>query len=316
MTVRRATTADEGILRQLWEEFEAEVPEPEGFPPETWADTWPVLRSEITAGTVFVAEDDDGPLGFADARPEGPGQLRLDTIYVRPRGRRAGVTKALLAEVVGAGRTAGATQLTLEVLEGNAVAREVWSRLGFTPVSHILAQPLEGLAARLAGPPDGPSRASTHVQSDDRVAVDRTLAQFVPRLDQAEVRDSAEGWVRIAAPLLDADRAAQSKLAHELSERLGAVVVALAVEHGAVVRFKLYERGRMVDEYLSVPSFYGPISKGDELALEANPTLVARLTGADRDEVRHTARTAGQPDELPKADELYVEIARMMRLEP
>jgi GNAT superfamily N-acetyltransferase len=316
VTVRRASNGDEHILRELWEEFAAEVPEPEGFPQATWADAWLALRSEIASGAVFVAEDDDGPLGFADARPEGPTHLRLDTVYVRPRGRRQGVTKALLAEVVAAGASAGATQLTLEVLEGNTVAREVWARLGFSPVSHILAQPLEALAARLDGPPDGPSRASTHVQTDDRVAVDRTLAQFVPRLDQVEVRDSAEGWVRIADPLLDADRAAQSKLAGELSERLGAVVVALAVEHGAVVRFRLYERGRMVDEYLSVPSFYGPIPKGDELALEANPTLVARLTGADRDELHRTARTAGQPDELPKADELYEQIARLMRLEP
>ena len=130
------------------------------------------------------------------------------------------------------------------------------------------------------------------------------------------MRDAGEGWIRIGDPLLDGDRAAQSKLAQELSDRLGAVVVALAVEHGAVVRFKLYERGRMVDEYLSVPTFYGPISKGDELALEANPTLVARLTGADRDAVRRTARTAPEPAGLPPAEELYEQIARLMRLEP
>ena len=82
-----------------------------------------------------------------------------------------------------------------------------------------------------------------------------------------------------------------------------------------MVRFKLYERGRMVDEYLSVPTFYGPISKADELALEANPTLVARLTGADRDQVRHTARTAAQPDELP-APRALRQIAQLMGLEP
>ena len=61
------------------------------------------------------------------------------------------------------------------------------------------------------------------------------------------------------------------------------------------MRFRLYERGRMVDEYLSVPTFYGELSKGDELALAANPTLVSRLTGADRDEVRRIARTAARP---------------------
>ena len=115
-------------------------------------------------------------------------------------------------------------------------------------------------------------------------------------------------------PVLDSDRDAQSRLAEDLSDRLGVVVVALAVERGAVVRFRLYERGRMVDEYLSLPAFYGDLDRGDELALEANPTLVARLTGADRDEVRRVARTAASPADLPPPDELYREIARMMGL--
>ena len=61
----------------------------------------------------------------------------------------------------------------------------------------------------------------------------------------------------------------------------------------------------MVDEYLSVPSFYGELPKGDELALEANATLVARLTGADRDEVRRVARTARRPPTCRRPDELY-----------
>jgi hypothetical protein len=80
-----------------------------------------------------------------------------------------------------------------------------------------------------------------------------------------------------------------------------------------VVRFRLYERGRMVDEYLSVPTYYGELSKGDELALEANPTLVARLTGADRDEVRRVIKTAASPSDLP--DDLYEQIAGLMGLE-
>ena len=88
------------------------------------------------------------------------------------------------------------------------------------------------------------------------------------------------------------------------------------MEHDVVVRFRLYERGRMVDEYLSVPSFYGELPKGDELALEANPTLVARLTNADREEVRRVVRTAAAPSELPPAPELYESIARTMGLEP
>ena len=40
MTIRRATEADETILRELWEEFELEVPW-DIEEPETWADEWP-----------------------------------------------------------------------------------------------------------------------------------------------------------------------------------------------------------------------------------------------------------------------------------
>ena len=72
----------------------------------------------------------------------------------------------------------------------------------------------------------------------------------------------------------------------------------------------------MVDEYLSVPSYYGELPKGDELALEANPTLVARLTGAAKDDVRRVARTAASPAGLPPAAELYEQIARLMGVEP
>ena len=40
LSVRRATEADEAMLRELWEEFEREVPEPAGFEPETWEQEW------------------------------------------------------------------------------------------------------------------------------------------------------------------------------------------------------------------------------------------------------------------------------------
>src|SRR6185312_5183936 len=38
--IRRATEADEALIRELWEAFEEEVPEPEGFLPETWEQEW------------------------------------------------------------------------------------------------------------------------------------------------------------------------------------------------------------------------------------------------------------------------------------
>ncbi len=90
------------------------------------------------------------------------------------------------------------------------------------------------------------------MQSDDELSVERAVAQFMPRLEAPRCV-TTDSWIRVADPVLDHDREAHGRFARELSERLGAVTVALALE-GAVVRFRLYERGRMVDEYLSVPT--------------------------------------------------------------
>jgi hypothetical protein len=70
-----------------------------------------------------------------------------------------------------------------------------------------------------------------------------------------------------------------------------------------------------VDEYLSVPEYYGELPPGDAVALGANPTVVARLTGADPREIRTLARTASAPGELPPADELLAQLAAAMKIE-
>jgi ribosomal protein S18 acetylase RimI-like enzyme len=312
VTVRRATEADEAVLRELWEEFEREVPEAFGEP-ETWAEEWADTLDDIRGGGVFLAEDDQGAAGVARIEAPVHGRAHVQLVHVRERARRGGVAKALLAECAKDARDRGAEFVTLEVLTTNDVARAVWSRLGFEPYEIALGAPLDRLEQRLAPAPAGEHRGSIHVQSDDRTSVDRAVRGFVPRLEAPDVR-AGSSWIRVADPLLDRDHDAQARLARELGERLGAVVVALSLE-GEVVRFRLYESGRMVDEYLSVPAYYGPVSKGDELALEANPTLVSRLTGADRDAVRRVARTASSPAELPPAAELYGQIAELMRLE-
>jgi GNAT superfamily N-acetyltransferase len=315
MTIRRAAEADEAVLRELWDEFVVEVPEPD-VEPWPWEDEWPDIRKDIETGAVYLAEDDEGPIGLAEATAPDHGRSHVELVYVRPRARRSGVATALVRACLEDVKAKGATRITLDVLWTNAPARTVWTRLGFEEYELVMATTVEKLEGRLAEVPAGVSRASTHVQSDDRVSVERALAQFVPRLESPDVRDAANGWIRIADPLTDRDRDAQSRFAAELSDRLGAVVVALALEHEAVVRFRLYERGLMVDEYLSVPTFYGALPTGDELALAANATLVSRLTGAQKEEVRRVIRIAASPAELPPAPEHYEQIGRLMGLEP
>ena len=96
---------------------------------------------------------------------------------------------------------------------------------------------------------------------------------------------------------------------------MGAVALALGVEHDEVVRFVLLEAGRVVDEYLSVPEHYGHLPPGDVIALAANPRVVSRLTGADPAAVRAVARTAESPAELPPPRELLAGIAEAIGLE-
>ena len=91
------------------------------------------------------------------------------------------------------------------------------------------------------------------------------------------------------------------RFAREISSRMGAVVVTLSLELDKVVRMIALDRGGIVDEYLSVPEFYGPLPPGDVIGLAANPTVLARLTGADPQRVREVARTAASPSELPEA---------------
>ena len=316
MRVRAGTEADEAVLRELWQEFVAEVPEPEGFGTDTWETDWADLEQRMkSAGCVFVAEDGGKLVGFLDAEAHEPGRWHVETVHVHADHRRRGIAKDLLRGFAGAARAAGVVHVSLEVLTANEIGEVVWRRLGFEPVEILMAQSLDALDVQLGDAPAGPSRASTHVQTDDRVSVERAVSQFLPRLEDPTVRDATGGWIQIVDPVFDADRDSHSRFARDLSDRLGAVVIALALEVGAVVRMRLYERGRMVDEYLSVPNYYESHDMSDELALAINPTLVARLTGADREEVRRVAQTASSPADLPPAEELYNELAQVMGLE-
>jgi ribosomal protein S18 acetylase RimI-like enzyme len=311
--VRRATEADEPALRELWEEFEREVPAPPGFG-ESWDEAWRELNRHVHAGVAAIAEDDEGAVGYVFAAEPEKGRSHLTDAYVRPRARRTGVLTALLREVVSALSERGVAHVSLDVLSANADARAVWERLGFGEVMRLMMVDLPALQGRLEPREASPSFGSVHVQTDDERTVERIVRRFLPWVrarSRTVVVPSNDGWISVYNDRVDEDREAQKRLARELSDGLG-VAVAFAVERGEVVRYLLYERGRMVDEYLSVPAYYGPLATVDALALAANPTLVARLTGAEPARVRAIARTAAAPSELPPARELLGEIASLM----
>jgi hypothetical protein len=204
------------------------------------------------------------------------------------------------------------------VVEASRAVAEAWMRTGFAERARILEAPIETLERRLSRD-RAPSFGSIHAQTDDIDAVVRAVRQFVPRMPGSSkgsvVVPPRNGWVAVYDELCDRDPEMLRRLARELSDRMGAVVLLLGVEQGAVVRFVLFERARIMDEYLSVPEYHGDLPPGDVIALSANPTVVARLTGADPAEVRRVVRTAKAPEELAPASELFADIARVLGIE-
>jgi hypothetical protein len=218
-------------------------------------------------------------------------------------------TEEALRELVERARAEGADEV---VVETTHEAGDAWIRAGFTEVSRVLTARVDGLESHL-GTSREASFGSIHVQTDDVEAVTRAVRQFVPRLPGGSrgsvVLPPHEGWTSVFDELTDREPEMLRRLARELSDRMGAFVLAIGVEEGTVVRYVALERGRVVDEYLSVPEHYGPLPPGEVIGLGANPRLMARLTGADPERVRAIARTAVSPAELPDAQEMLAELA-------
>jgi hypothetical protein len=224
-------------------------------------------------------------------------------------------TEDVLKRLLEDARGRGEDEVTVETSHESG---DAWLRAGFTEEARVLRARVDLLERLLAGAKE-PSFGSVQVQSDDVDAVVRAVRQFVPRLPGGSagsvVAPPRNGWTAVYDELCDREPEMLRRLARELSDRMGAVVLLIGVEEGKVVRFVFFERGRVMDEYLSVPEYHGPLPPGDVIGLGANPTVVARLTGAEAARVREVARTAGLPSELPPARELIVRVAEVLGVE-
>jgi GNAT superfamily N-acetyltransferase len=284
--IRAATEADSKLVQELWRAFNDEVHD------APWRDS---DVDDFAPDIAFLADED----GVVALTKRGKRVWFVDVLYVRPEARDRGLGTELLRA---AGEHAGPDAvLELEVLESNTGARRLYERLGFRTVDRTLALELS------AAPKGGPTIGAVHVQNDDADKVQRDAAKVLRREPEVAAGD---GWTRV-----DAQPEELRNLARELSFTTG-VSVALSLEDGAVVRYVLFDRGSMVDEYLSVPEYFGELPPGDVMALGANPTVVARLTNADPARVRAVARTASSPEELPPAEELYRQIAEVLGVQP
>ena len=318
MRIRAATEADLPALGELWRAFEAEVP------PAPWDDVEEDVElgeiAEIVAGEIaLVAEAEDGSLaGYALARRAGSRLGRLTDLYVMPEARRAGVASALVREAVSRLRELGLEFVRLEVVASNAEARVVYARWGFRDDELTLVAPLDVLSQRLASGGGDASVGAVFVQTDDLAAVERAVLAFAPRIRsrQSQVDAPVNGWVAVRDEVASRDPSALRRLAKEMSDRLGSVVILLGVESGAIVRLVALERGSVMDEYLSVPEFHGPLPPGDVVAMNANPTVLGRLTGGEPAAIRAAAPTAAFPGDLPPAHEIAARLVAALGLPP
>lgn len=162
-----------------------------------------------------------------------------------------------------------------------------------------------------------PSFGSVHLQTDDQGAVVKLVERLVPRVKASGstvVSPPRNGWVAVYDDVADRDPDKLRALGRELSSGSGYVTLIIGVEYGRIVHLIAMERGRLMDEYVSVPGSRR-VAPGDAVALRANPTVLSRLTGADPARIRAVARTAESPDELPPPEELIAGIAAALGLE-
>ena len=319
MNVRRANPSDLEVVAELWRRFDHEVPPPIHEAPtddeKELAEVAEILGSHFG----FLAEEDDGtPIGFALVRRRSATVATLTDLYVVAEQRRRGIGTALVRDAVAVLAAEKVEHVDLDVQASNTGARSLYGRWGFHDEAVVMAASVSDLETHLGRQEIG-SFGSIHVQSDDLSAVEVSIRQFVPRLPGSSrgslISPPRNGWITVYDDVCDRDPEMLRRLAREISDRMGSVVLLLGVEQEELLRLILFERGRIVDEYLSVPEYHGPLPPGDVIGLAANPTVIHRLTGADPEAVRSIARTAPAAADLPPARELLADLAGVLGIE-
>jgi len=317
MTVRSATVDDLATIEALWAAFEAEVPAPEHEDVDH-ATELAEIRAIVESGLGWVAERNGEAIGMALARRRGARVGRITDLYVVPTERRAGVADSLLRAVAGRFAEDGVDTIDLEVMASNGAARAAYARWGFRDEVLVLAAPVGALVERLRVEAQTTSFGSIHVQTDDADVILKAVEMFVPRLlgrsTGSIVTQPRGGYVTVYDDACDRDPAMLRRLAKEISARTGLVVIAVGVEQEALVRMILLDRGGIVDEYASVPEFHGPLPPGEVVALNANPVVVERYTGAAQAAVRAATPVARVPSDLPPAREILADLTSVVGL--
>ena len=140
--IRRAAAADVDVLAEYNIRMARETEDISLDPATVRAGVAAALADEAK-GTYFVAEVDDVLVGqllvtteWSDWR-NGP-MWWIQSVYVAPDYRGAGVFRALYQHTVEAARRRGVPAIRLYVEEGNDAAQSVYRRLGMKPSGYVV----------------------------------------------------------------------------------------------------------------------------------------------------------------------------------
>ncbi|WP_374470472.1 GNAT family N-acetyltransferase [Phenylobacterium sp.] len=115
-------------------------------------DTW---RPALEAGTLWVADDGDGPVGFLAATREGD-RLHIDEFDVMQDQQGRGLGRRMMGAVIAWARREGVARLTLTTFSNIAWNAPFYTSFGFRPLGDDMPEDLRAILAREAarGLPD------------------------------------------------------------------------------------------------------------------------------------------------------------------
>jgi hypothetical protein len=134
--------------------------------------------------------------------------------------------------------------------------------------------------------------ANIHVRSDAFGAVQQAIADI--GVSRFRVSGPRKGWVSLCEERASTqDEAWIERLAADLSSRLGTVCVVFMVHDSDIARYWLIDRGRLLDEYNSVPDYFDEVSAADKRRVRGQADVFLRYCqpSVSREQIETVLRT-------------------------
>jgi ribosomal protein S18 acetylase RimI-like enzyme len=136
LSVRRATASDVEVLVSLMQDYYAEANFPLDL--ESASSSFHALLANADSGCVWLAHPGTQPVGHAvltvrHTMEHGGLSGYVDDLFVQPPFRRAGVGRAMLAQLFAEARCRGCSSVQVEVGASNVPALALYSKHGLAP---------------------------------------------------------------------------------------------------------------------------------------------------------------------------------------